>query len=276
MSAAEATDGASLQRRFRETAPAFATSVFVFGWLVWVNLSGHVFEFDPDEGNNVIKALLVRHGYAYGTEIWTDQPPLFSYLLLPVFTVFGWTMDVARSVVSAFSALLVFGLYEALRRSVGHLGSLAGVGLLLASALYVPLSVSVMIGLPSVACLTLSHPALHRVGSIRWAKPPCLAHCAACRRARRRSGRDQTVRRSGRASAPLGHDARSAFGLEEEPHRRHRPDDPASPGGRSPSRSGLQCGLRARTPFGTRTPADRRDAQRTGRNAPGCARAGRR
>src|SRR5688572_13308585 len=65
-------------------------------------------------------------------------------------------MDVARGAVSVASAALVFGAYEALRRSVGHFGALAGVALLLTSALYVPLSVSVMIGLPSVACLVLA------------------------------------------------------------------------------------------------------------------------
>lgn len=140
----------------REFLPGLGVGLALFGWLIWVNRSGQVFEFDPDEGNNVIKALLVREGFAYGTEIWTDQPPLFTYLLLPAFTLFGQSMDVARGVVSACSALLVFGLYEALRRRVGHLGSLTAVLLVVCSALYVPLSVSVMIGLPCVACLTLS------------------------------------------------------------------------------------------------------------------------
>lgn len=136
--------------------PGLAVAIGLFAWLVYINRSSQVFEFDPDEGNNVIKALLVREGYSYGTEIWTDQPPLFSYLLVPAFAIFGTTMDVARGVVSAASAALVFGLYEALRRSVGHLGALTAAGLLVGSALYVPLSISVMIGLPSVTCLTLS------------------------------------------------------------------------------------------------------------------------
>jgi hypothetical protein len=142
--------------RLPKALPALAVSLLVLSWLLWVNASGNVFEFDPDEGNNVIKALLVRSGYQYGTEIWTDQPPLFSYLLLPFFAAIGQTMDVARGVVSASSALLVFALYESVRRSAGHLGALVAVLLLLVSALYVPLSVSAMIGLPSVAFLTSS------------------------------------------------------------------------------------------------------------------------
>src|SRR5262245_24623627 len=86
--------------RLPKVLPALVVSLLVFAWLVWVNASGQVFEFDPDEGNNVIKALLVKEGYQYGTQIWTDQPPLFSYLLLPFFALFGQTMDVARGVVS--------------------------------------------------------------------------------------------------------------------------------------------------------------------------------
>jgi hypothetical protein len=146
----------SIPRLFRGVLPGLCVSVGLFAWLLWVNRSGQVFEFDPDEGNNVIKALLVREGFSYGTEIWTDQPPLFTYLLLPAFAVFGLSMDAARGVVSAMSALLAFGVYEALRRRVGHLGSLTAVLLLVSSALYIPLSLSVMIGLPCVACLTLS------------------------------------------------------------------------------------------------------------------------
>ena len=142
--------------RLPKFLPGLLVSLLVFAWLLWVNASGQVFEFDPDEGNNVIKALLVHEGYHYGTEIWTDQPPLFSYLLLPFFAVFGQTMDVARGVVSAASALLIFALYESLRKSAGHLAGLVGALLLLVSALYVPLSVSAMIGLPSVAFLALS------------------------------------------------------------------------------------------------------------------------
>jgi len=142
--------------RLPKFVPGLLVSLVVFAWLLWVNAAGQVFEFDPDEGNNVIKALLVRNGYHYGSEIWTDQPPLFSYLLLPFFAIFGQTMDVARGVVSGASALLLFALYESLRKSAGHLASLTGVLLLLVSALYVPLSVSVMIGLPSVAFLALS------------------------------------------------------------------------------------------------------------------------
>lgn len=154
------TPESTLQKQLRAfvagPGPGLVLAAAVFATLLWINRSERIFEFDPDEGNNVIKTLLVREGYAYGTEIWTDQPPLFSYLLLPAFQVFGSTMDVARGTVSLFSALLCFGLYEVLRRGVGHLGALLATGLLLSSALYVLLSVSVMIGLPSVACLVLA------------------------------------------------------------------------------------------------------------------------
>ena len=39
------------------------------------------FEFDSDEGVNVMKALLLAHGHALYSEVWNDQPPLLSWFL---------------------------------------------------------------------------------------------------------------------------------------------------------------------------------------------------
>ena len=46
-----------------------------------------IFEIDPDEGINLIKGLLVEQGYSLYTEIWSDQPPLFTYFLAVVFRI---------------------------------------------------------------------------------------------------------------------------------------------------------------------------------------------
>ena len=40
-----------------------------------------VFEFNPDEGNNLVKALLLEQGHTFTRGIWSDQPPLFAYAL---------------------------------------------------------------------------------------------------------------------------------------------------------------------------------------------------
>jgi len=116
----------------------------------------NVFEFDPDESNNLIKTLLIDRGFSLGREIWTDQPPLFTVLLGPWLHLSGWSVANARSLVLLFSGLLVFALFDAMRLIGGRGHGFVAVSLLIVSASYVPLSVSVMIGLPSVALLAAS------------------------------------------------------------------------------------------------------------------------
>lgn len=124
--------------------------VFFFGISAYTHFKD-VVEFDPDEGNNVIKALLVDRGHRFLDSIWSDQPPLFSYILKVVFDLTSWNAVNARFTVLFFSALLVAVLYDLLRRDYGHQAAICGVTFLTLSNLYVPLSVSVMIGLPAIS-----------------------------------------------------------------------------------------------------------------------------
>jgi len=123
-----------------------------------------VFEFNPDEGNNLIKALLLLQGRSFSSGIWSDQPPLFAYALLACFKVFGTNIGIARSLTLVSSAVLVFALYDSVRMLASqrcsalatHLGAAIAVVGLLVSARFAPLRVSVMIGLPSIALLALA------------------------------------------------------------------------------------------------------------------------
>jgi hypothetical protein len=138
-----------------------AAAVYVVCVAVWGNYRS-VFEFDPDEGNNLMKALLLQRGHAFITEIWSDQPPLFAYVLRYAFALFGPTVTVGRLVVLAFAGAAVFAAYDALRCVRGHVAGLAGALLLVTSTQFVQLSMSVMIGLPSIACMLLGVWALVR------------------------------------------------------------------------------------------------------------------
>jgi hypothetical protein len=42
------------------------------------------YQFSFDEGVNLMKSLLMGKGYHLYAEIWSDQPPLFSYILTKV------------------------------------------------------------------------------------------------------------------------------------------------------------------------------------------------
>lgn len=128
-----------------------------------------VFEFDPDESNNLIKALLTDRGFALGQDIWTDQPPFFTAVLRAWLTITGWSVASARTLVLVFSGLLVFALQDTLRLLGSWLHGWVAVTLLVVSAAYVPLSVSVMIGLPAIALLALSLWALTHAFQLRAA-----------------------------------------------------------------------------------------------------------
>jgi 4-amino-4-deoxy-L-arabinose transferase-like glycosyltransferase len=116
----------------------------------------NIFQFDPDEGINLMKAMLVAHGYPLYAQIWSDQPPLFTQLLAISFDIFGFQVNIARMVVLAASALLVWGLSQYLRSVWGVWSMVAGIVLISVLPYYFTLSVSTMIGLPSIAFAMLS------------------------------------------------------------------------------------------------------------------------
>ncbi|MCK4660716.1 MAG: glycosyltransferase family 39 protein [Phycisphaerae bacterium] len=140
--------------------------VFVWWWHPFHDVS----EFDPDEGNNVIKALMLAKGHTLYAEIWSDQPPLFTYMLRGWFALTDWTVHQGRLLVLLCGAVLLWALYETVRFSWGRLAGLASAFLLMTSYRYMALSVSVMLALPTLMFAMLSIYALaqyrrrHRAG----------------------------------------------------------------------------------------------------------------
>lgn len=129
------------------------------------------FEFDPDEGINAIKGLMLARGYPLYTEIWSDQPPLFTYLIAAIIRAFGHDINILRTLVLLLSTILLGSSYFFLRLTWSIWHALAGVLLLLLLPFYKTLSVSVMIGLPAIAFAGLSLLALtlwHQRHSNLW------------------------------------------------------------------------------------------------------------
>jgi 4-amino-4-deoxy-L-arabinose transferase-like glycosyltransferase len=123
----------------------------------------YVFEFDTDEGINAIKALLSLRGFGLYSEIWNDQPPVFTLLLVFWFRLFGLRVVAGRALVLLFSSALIAGAVLYLRRSWGREAAVAGLLFLVLLPFYCELSVSIMIGLPSIAFGILSF-----AGHVRW------------------------------------------------------------------------------------------------------------
>jgi len=122
-----------------------------------------VFEFDTDEGINAIKAFLSLRGFRLYSEIWNDQPPLFTLLLAFWLRLFGLRVVAGRALVLLFSSALIAGAVHYLRRSWGRATAVAGLLFIVLLPFYCELSVSMMIGLPSIAFGVLSFAC-----QVRW------------------------------------------------------------------------------------------------------------
>ncbi|MBD2005228.1 glycosyltransferase family 39 protein [Trichocoleus sp. FACHB-40] len=133
----------------------FIMSLYI-GFVLAIRPVRETFEFDYDEGLNLIKALLYSKGFSLYTQIWSDQPPLLTVTLSHWFSLFGYSVFAARLLILLFSALLVWSFYQIIRYSLGLIPALVATLLLLTSWLFVRLSIAVMIGIPTLSLAMLS------------------------------------------------------------------------------------------------------------------------
>jgi hypothetical protein len=150
------------------------------GWLIGVLAFfpfRFVFEFNPDEGNELMLARLVSEGRVLYAEVYSDHPPVFTYLLSWVFKLTGPGVLAGRLVVLACSTLLIGCAAAYLWFSWGKLHAVLGVCFLALLPYFVPLSSSVMIGLPAIALALAAFVSFALWHQSRW--PPWLAVSAA-------------------------------------------------------------------------------------------------
>src|SRR5690348_17351349 len=114
------------------------------------------YEYGPDEGFNLQKAVLVTQGYHLYEDIWSDQPPFLTYLLAGVQLIFPFSIFAARATILLFAGLLAACLFRVTARFDGNAAGWTSAFLLACTSLYLELSVSVMIGLPAIALTMLS------------------------------------------------------------------------------------------------------------------------
>src|SRR3990172_1962065 len=73
------------------------------------------FELDADEGVNLMKSLLVNQGAELYTDVWSDQPPLLTYLIAALFRIVGVNLTVVRLLILLFSGALFWAAVQYLR-----------------------------------------------------------------------------------------------------------------------------------------------------------------
>lgn len=131
---------------------AFIFLVFTFSYYPF----REKLQFDTDEGLNLMRSMLVAQGYPLYDDVSSDQPPLFTHILALVLRVAGFEVNPARMLVLTFSALLVWAGAQFLQITSGRLASILFLPLALMVPRYLELSVSVMIGVPTIALATMS------------------------------------------------------------------------------------------------------------------------
>ena len=111
------------------------------------------YEFNPDEGLEVGKALLMARGYELYNDIWNDQPPLFSGVLVLLEYVFPESVAAKRLFVLICSVLALHAFFNIVRRQAGIFGAWMATLLLATFGVYPAISVSVMAGIPAIAVI---------------------------------------------------------------------------------------------------------------------------
>jgi xanthosine utilization system XapX-like protein len=131
------------------------------------------FQFNPDEGIELAKVALVTQGYALYTEIWNDQPPLFTLALAQWWQWWGSDILASRLLTLTCATLLVWTFYRCLRLSMpfGPAALIGTLGLCLTYD-FLRLSVSVMRGLPAIGlALGAAYGLLVAQTTRRWQIP---------------------------------------------------------------------------------------------------------
>ena len=114
------------------------------------------FEYNVDEGIDLMVTSLVLKGFLLYEEIWNEQPPLFYLMLAHWFKFFGLSVFYARVFILFFSLALLWAFYKTIEIEWGSLAAFIGTIGLLFSSLYLHLSTSVMMGTVAISLAMLS------------------------------------------------------------------------------------------------------------------------
>lgn len=134
----------------RVTAALFLGALAILVMICAAPMTGAL-QIGGDEHYEVMKAYLWSTGVPLYGPLWSDQPPLFTYLLGSAFKCFGARIGVARSVTAIFGLFLLFAysLFTRDRRD-RTVDGIAAFGLLSAPGM-LELGISAMQEIPAIA-----------------------------------------------------------------------------------------------------------------------------
>jgi 4-amino-4-deoxy-L-arabinose transferase-like glycosyltransferase len=123
--------------------------------VVFISISVYhmdTFSYDDDEGMQLLKAQALVQGSRLYSDVWSDQPPLYTVLLAQVLRAFGDDIVAARTLSLTFGLIVMtaawlIALRLGLRPAAGFLAALC----VLVTPRFASLARSVMIDLPAIA-----------------------------------------------------------------------------------------------------------------------------
>lgn len=114
------------------------------------------FEYDVDEGIDLMAPVVMLKGFSLYHEIFKDHPPLITITLASWFKLFKPSVYHGRILISIFSCIFLFAFYQTIKNLWGSFCGIAAVIFLLLSSLYLLLGISIMIGTVSLSLAMLS------------------------------------------------------------------------------------------------------------------------
>jgi 4-amino-4-deoxy-L-arabinose transferase-like glycosyltransferase len=129
----------------------------LFVWQI-SNLGAHNWLYD--EAGYIAVPWMVAAGHALYTEVYSPSPPLFTLSVVAAFRVWGNSVEIARAVIVAYSALGLLAAALLAREMRGGVAGLAAVLLLFFSPEYFRLSRVTMSEVPAVSLALISLLAL--------------------------------------------------------------------------------------------------------------------
>ncbi|MEM9484580.1 MAG: glycosyltransferase family 39 protein [Cyanobacteria bacterium P01_F01_bin.116] len=112
---------------------------------------GRVFDYNLDEGFELMRAYLQNQGLLLYQDIWSDQPPLFSQALRGWLQLFGNSVFSARLLVLLFSSSLLYFFYRTLKIFFDKTTAVFGVMLLSLTRDFLPFSIQVKVDMPALS-----------------------------------------------------------------------------------------------------------------------------
>jgi hypothetical protein len=121
-----------------------------------------------DEDFELSKAVLLNHGHKLYTEIWSDQPPLYTFVMAQLIQHVSHSILPARLLSVALAAVLLTSVFFLVRRTNGLLPATLATALLIGSPGFLELTSSSMQEIPALAPVIASLSLLHLAPHTKW------------------------------------------------------------------------------------------------------------